>query len=365
MKSDMKQLLKDFLQPPNTLFSGIFSNFHKYSVIKSYDKWRLVRFLFDEVLGFKIADQPIEKVNWEIPFIYKRKYYCSVAHQKFGFRIYVAEKNTKKADEIAKEIENVIENAIEASEPAIKQYASVALQKGEISIDNRIYELKEVYKYFKEEVLSRSKKMNKISASKSDVKNFKKQFELHEEISYLEQAGYVAFFSLLEHLCTLVLAFRNIPERHNIKDFAQKNWQDKFKLVFDLTQKEFKESYDYLLGVSRYKRNPSVHGLFDKLHSIFYFYLPSARHRISVGLYDKEISLQWKNEILNFDKLDSFLELLSRHRSTKRIMSYLNAGLNIVFGKHAENLDTFSDKEFDEFLKYQVYLDDNMGNMDW
>ena len=185
-------------------------------------------------------------------------------------------------------------------------------------------------------------------------------------ISYLEQAGYVAFFSLLEHLCILTLAFRNIPERNDVRVFVQKNWQDKFKIVFDLNQKEFKDNYDYLLGVSRYKRNPSVHGLFDKLHSIFYFYLPPARHRVSVGLYDQEVLLQWRDEKINFKKLDAFLELLSRHRSTKRIWSYIDAGLNVVFGEHTENLDIFSsDKEFEEFLEYKVFQSDNMVNMDW
>ncbi|MFH1677766.1 MAG: hypothetical protein ABH888_03075, partial [Patescibacteria group bacterium] len=119
-------------------------------------------------------------------------------------------------------------------------------------------------------------------------------------------------------------------------------------------------------GISRHKRNPSVHGLFDKLHSIFYFYLPSARHRISVGLYDREVSLQWRDEKLNFEKLDAFLKLLARHKSTKRIWSYINADLNIVFGKYAENLDIFSsDKEFEEFLKFQIFQFDNMRNMDW
>ena len=85
-KTQLKKLLKDFFQPKDSLFSGIFSGFHKYSVSKSYERWRLVRFLFDEILKFKIADQPMEKINWEIPFIYKKKYHCSIAHEKFEER---------------------------------------------------------------------------------------------------------------------------------------------------------------------------------------------------------------------------------------------------------------------------------------
>lgn len=367
-KVQLKKLLGDFSQPKDSLFSGVFSGFHKHSINKSYEKWRLARFLFDEILGFKIIDQPMEKINWEVPFIYKKKYYCSVAHQKFGFRIYVAHKNTKKPETIATEIVEIIEKGLEHSEPIVREHAIDSLKRGDISIDNRLHELKQVYEYFRDEVSSRKRKMGKVSLSltKNQKINFRKQFKLMKEVSYLEQAGYIAFFSLLEHLCILTLAFRDIPERNNIKEFAQKNWQDKFKIVFDLNQKEFKESYDYILGLSRYKRNPSVHGLFDKLHSIFYFYLPSARHRISVGLYDREVLLQWRDEKLNFEKLDAFLKLLSRHKSTKRIWGYINARLNVVFGKHAENLDIFrSDKEFKEYVKYQVYQFDAMGDMDW
>ncbi|MFZ7121220.1 MAG: hypothetical protein ACOWWH_09745 [Eubacteriaceae bacterium] len=363
----IKKILMNFSQPKDSLVSGISSDFYKHYVLKSYERWRLARFLFDEILNFEIADRPIEKVNWEIPFIYKKRYHCSIAHQKFGFRVYVANEDTKNPKTVAEEVAEIIEKGIEYSEPIIRKYAIDSLKIGDINADNRLRELKEVYEYFRDEVSKRKRKIESISKAKGKNKYFQEQFKLEKEISYLEQAGYVAFFSLLEHLCILVLAFRDIPERKNVKEFAQKSWQDKFKIVFDLSQKEFKENYDYLLGISRYKRNPSVHGLFDKLHTIFYFYLPSARHRVSVGLYDKEILLRWRNEKLSFEKLDAFLELLSKHESTKRIWRYImDAGLNVTFGKDAENLDVFSfDEEFEEYLKYLVYQYDNMANMDW
>ena len=90
------------------------------------------------------------------------------------------------------------------------------------------------------------------------------------------------------------------------------------------------------------------------------------KKRYNIELDDKEVLLRWRDEKLNFEKLDAFLKLLSRHKSTKRIWGYISADLNVVFGKHAENLDIFSsDKEFKEYLKYQVYQFDAMGNMDW
>jgi len=359
IKTQIKKELEDFSESKDQ-FSGIFNYFYKHPVHSSYEKWRLVRFIFDEILKFKIFDQPIEKVNWEIPFIYKQKYHCSVSHQKFGFRIYIDNKNTKISEKIAREIEETIEKALKYSEPIIKDHANKALEHGDISINNRCHELQQTYEYFKSEVIKR-KKILKIPISKKT--DYTKRIKSLNEISHLEQAGYVAFFSLLEHLCILTLAFRDIPERNDVKGFTRKIWKDKFKIVFDLAQKEFKESYDYLLNISRHKRNPNVHGL---MRSNFHFYFLPAKHRISVGLYDQEILLQWQDEELNFKNLDAFLSLLANHKSTKRIWKYINSGLNIIFGEHAENINQFpSDKDFDEFLEYQIYRADNVGNMDW
>ncbi|MCG2718454.1 MAG: hypothetical protein L6408_06450 [Nanoarchaeota archaeon] len=362
--TQLKRVLKDFSQPKK-IVSGIFNDFHKYRVSKSYEKWRLVRFLFDEILNFNIVDQPMEKVNWEISFVFRNKYPGSIAHEKFGYRIYVSDEDADDPDKIAKEIEDIIEKALRYSAPLVKEYAIDALNRGDIILENRAYELTQTYEYFRDEILKRKKKIDDLFKAKDHMDFAQNHHGLLKEISYLEHSGYVAFFSLLEHLCVLFLAFRDIPERNKIKEFAQKKWRDKFKLVFDLDQKEFKENYDYLFGISQYGRNPRVHGLLDKLHTIFHFYLPQARHRISVGLYGQDILLQWSNVELNFDKLDAFLKLLKSHSSTKRIMSYLDTGLDVGFGKHAQDLDSFSDKEFIQFLEYRVRESDDLANMDW
>lgn len=194
-KTQLKKLLGDFSQSKGSLLSGIHSGFYQYSVSKSYEKWRLARFLFDEILNFEIADRPIEKVNWEIPFIYKKRYHCSIAHQKFGFRVYIANEDTRNPKTIAEEITEIIEKGLEYSEPIIRKYAIDSLTIGDINVDNRLCELKEVYEYFRDEVSKRKRKIENISKVKGKSKDFQEQFELEKEVSYLEQAGYVAFLA--------------------------------------------------------------------------------------------------------------------------------------------------------------------------
>lgn len=367
-RSNIKEILNDFSQSEK-LLSGILGGYYQHSIKGSYDKLRLIRFIFDEILHFKIVDQPMEKINWEIPFVYKGKYNCSVSHQKFGFNIYVSPKGDEKSKEIANEIESLLLEALKKIEPLIKQYAMIALKNGDIILENRLFDLKRVYEYFRSEIVLRKKKTAKLPKSLSvstpaTYKDFRRAFKLNQEIGYLEQAGYVAFFSMLEHICALFLAFRDIPERKDVKEFSSRQWAEKFKTVFDLADPGFKEYYDYLVSVSRFKRNPSVHGLFDKLHTTFSFYLPQARHKIPVGLYEKEIALQWENEELSFEKIDAFLQLLATNDTTERIMAYLEMGLNVSFGSF-EDIQSFSDEEFKEYLNFISRQADDMGNMDW
>jgi len=208
----LKNELKDFSQSKK-LHSGLF-DFYKYPMlnIQLYEKWRLVRFLFDEILNFNIADRLMDKVNWEISLIFKNKYKCSIAHQKFGFNIYVS-KETKDYEEIAKEIEKKINSVLDKSAPLVVEYAKRALNDGKISVQNKYYKLYKVYEYFKTEAI---KKVDK------ETQNSVELFKQYNEKVSLERAGYVAFFSLLEHLYILFLPFINIPERNKVNYFKQK-----------------------------------------------------------------------------------------------------------------------------------------------
>lgn len=133
-----------------------------------------------------------------------------------------------------------------------------------------------------------------------------------------------------------------------------------------MNEPEFKDIYDKLTGLARYKRNPSAHG---GAYTVFSFYLEGARHKISCTLNDKSVSVQWDNQEDNFSAMKSFFKLISTHPSTQSIFVYIKAGLNISFSKqkntHNDMISRMSNQEIQEYIEYMTRMYDDMANMDW
>jgi hypothetical protein len=288
LTNKIQKQLKDFTQSPIKNSGTQISYKHRLS--GDYDIWRLARYIFSDILSFRISDQPMEKINWSIYFAYKNKYSCSIAHQKFGFRIYVSANTEDEAMRVAESLEGLLYKVLLATLPLVEEYAKEALLKGEIIVENKFNELFKPYDYFQKITLHKRKIAEK---SHPKIKKFGNATTVTSnkaiyEIKYYETASYFSFFSMLEHLCVLFLAFRYIPERENVERFSNLKWSEKFKKVFDINEPEFKDIYDKLIGLAKYKRNPSAHG---GTYTVFSFYLEGARHKISCTLNDKSVSV--------------------------------------------------------------------------
>lgn len=193
-------------------------------------------------------------------------------------------------------------------------------------------------------------------------------FKLYKESEFLSDAVYISFFSLLEHICILGLAFTNTPEKFNFEDFSRKKWQEKFKIVFPLNVPEFNDYYTKFIDLVRYRRNPTAHGHMDNAYTIFHFYLPDANHRIPMGLYSRELVHSLKRED-NLNLLKSFLKLLKTNNTTKRWMMFLDRGFDVYYQK--EEIKEYmrymksNKNEAKEYLDYMSRMEDDLGNMDW
>ncbi len=356
-----KKRLADFTAPEKKIADD--QPEFKHSLSGDYEMWRVARFLFAEVLRFKILDQPMEKINWAIPFEYKSQYKCYISHEKFGFRIYLRAPTEDEATQVAKEIEKVLYETLMSLRPLLEQYATEALAKGEVIVENKYSELYEVYAYFKKQTLRRRRKIQKPVSKNTFHKPFYDAMKQHK---YYEGATYIAFFSLLEHLSILFLGFKDIPSRSEIEKFAKKKWHEKFKLIFDITEPAMLKTYESLFGIAAYQRNQSAHG-YPK--TTFEFYLEGARHKIPVALTEKHIMLRWGNQETNFASMDSFLKLLRRNKTTRNVFEYIHSGLNVSFFKDslAENdaINIFTKNDLNGYLEHQQMMSDNMGNMDW
>lgn len=355
--SNLKIFLKDFSQKysEDLLFAN---RSYKHSLSGDYDKCRLIRYIFAEILSFKVSDQPMEKVNWWIPFSYKNKYECAASHQKFGFRIYVKSESEEESKKIAEEIESKIFKAIDLATPLFNLNADDALENGKIIVDNNFNNLYNEYNFFKRQALLKKE----LTAKKQQYSP--RVGRAYFEKYYFEKAVYFTFYSMLEHLCVLFLAFTNVPDRQNVNLFLKKKWSEKFNTVFDLNKPEFNEIYLHLKGLARYRRNPAAHG---NTNMAFSFFLEGANHKMSILLHDREMINAWLLEEKNFDVLDSFVRLLNKDAKTKNIFAYIKAGLNVNFCSPSRNdeIANMKKNEIVEYLKFQLRRSDDMANMDW
>lgn len=362
-KSKLKRQLNEFTQPAVQPSSGKITYRHRLS--GNYEIWRLARFIFSEILSFRIWDQPFEKVNWSIPFVYQGKYSCSIVHEKFGFRIYVSCNREPEAQRVGEQIEAKLHKTLMAASPIFEKYAEDALLKGEIVVSNKFEQLRGLYDYFRKKSLHK-RVLSEKALSASAGSRSRSWYNAHLEKEYFEQASYFSFFSMLEHLCVLFLAFRNIPGRKDVAGFSRMKWNEKFKLVFDIKDPEFKNFYDHFIGLARYQRNPAAHG---HTNTVFDFYLEGARHKVSVTITEERVALPWRDQGVNFATLESFLRLIKKHRSTKNIFMYINAGLNVSFMKTSlsenDQLVGMSSKELRAYINYTLRVYDDMANMDW
>jgi len=227
-----------------------------------------------------------------------KEFHCSVSHEKFGFYIHIySQLQLSETEKIFNEICMVLEKTLELSEDIVKEVALSKINSGNVIIHNNFPDLEDRSLFFRE--ASKNVMQQDISNNKYLSK---KQSRYHEE------AAYVAFYSLIEHLCSLVLAFTNSDMRTELLSFTKLKWYEKYKIVFPLSTPEFKEFYDYFHELSKFRRNPTAHGFVDPLHTVFSFYYEPAKHRIPVSVYDGKIINKWYDGDKNLEKLDAFLK---------------------------------------------------------
>lgn len=362
-------LLNEFKQDKKDEYpSRIFNDYHKFPIEGSYDKNRLIRYVFKKFLNFEIWDRRVEKINWEIPFTYKGTN-ASLAHQKFGFSLYIDKQiKLREATVLKDEILGKTVYALKLIEPIIENEGTKSLKRGEIIVENKFKELENEFLYFLKGYEKRKITPIKYKTITRGHLSVSHPTNSPFEVRYLSDATILSFYSLLEHLCVLGLAFTDNSEKYDLESFSKKNWQGKFKSVFPLSVIDFNTYYNKLVDLAKYRRIPAAHGHLDKFYTIFHFYLEEANHKIPMSLYNKEIFTN-SNENENLVWMNSFLQLLRKHTSTKRMMCYIDEGLSVSFEKQSlSDYLTYVKSDSNiarEYIHYNMRLTEDMTNMDW
>jgi hypothetical protein len=329
-----------------------------------YDKLRLLRYVLGDFTTLRVFDQPIEKVNWEVPFYYQGKK-CTVMHQKFGFKLLLEHGLTKQeTKKLHDDIVQRLEKSLDLAQEIVRQAAAQALKQGNIIVSNKLRNVRGMYEFF------RNQAQIEHADDDFDLEEMRKVHTANEKSEYNEQAAYLAYFSMIEHMCVLFLPFSKSSYIKDPQTFIRKlSWHEKFKEVFPMADKDFKKQYDYLRELASNRRNATAHGLFDRLNTNFSFYFKPARHRIPVSVYDDKVVARWQDKAINFKELDKFLDLLASSPNTKNAFKYLNTDFDISFSpddiKHYRRLLDMSDDEADEFITHEANLSDSYANMDF
>lgn len=341
----------------------------------------LVHFTLVKVLGLPDWGRG-EKTAFEIPFTYLGVK-CTIAHQKFGVRLYVGAGDEEAVRTMGDEIVGKLLKAIRVVEKGLlRDYGEARVAGGEITIVNQLHSLRGMYRHFRDsaEATFATRKKNDGKQPPAEfaglARLLNRALTLNRSGAYSSLAAINAYFSYLEHALVLVLPFTDFdPAAESITGFIGLRWRDKFKRVFNINaDATAKRLHDRLHEVSETYRNTYGHGGFDKEGGSIYFHVPEVG-ALPARLTDVRDSphfdvipvgsLDFEELCALFDEVDDFL---ATSQVTRFGMRYAEAGMNVLYDERsrrrfAEAME--SDEQFEELLDHDSYVETLAMNMDW
>ena len=376
--NNLKLILKNFSQSNGN--KPQFNKLYHFNIQReNFPLPQLIFFILAKILRFKYYHH-LEKILWLIPF-YFNEHYCEISLRKFGLRLDVFTSN--KNDDIENIKEKIISKLNKASylieKKVLNSFANNQLEDGDFTIQNQYIEFTSMYNYFREN----ADNFFKLSLKKQDKSdNFSETINtINQKLKSQKKAYYNAFsmidtfYSRLEHLFVLSLAFLNFnPSRINVKEFIFKNWSDKYKDIFDISSdSKAKMFYDELKEIKEKYRNTKSHGGFDKEASSIYFHLPEVGAiSCSLSKYNKSLTFNFipfdinsfKNICSVFDEFDTWLD----KSKLKYAVLYIKTGLDVPFDKDSilkHNIAIKNEKSFNDLIEERAYFEDLYTNMDF
>lgn len=367
---------------------------HRYSIsdTTNYEKRRLIVFTLEHLLGCKFAWFPMEKIHWWVDFSYGGVF-CSIAHQKFGFFLYITEElGEEEANELSQKLVDELDAILEDLKPVTSLYAKQAVKSGKIILNNKLQDLEDRYVHYRDAsfkvwegkfeiddlVGESSNDISELGTKEHDTaKKSDNSAEIQDRFSdyrrnsklhlYNQEVAVIYFISLIEHLCLLLYAFKF--NGISVVDLAMKNWGDKFELVIGISDPEINEGYEYLKKVSLYKRNPVAHGFLTPKMTEADFYFQQARQRTAINLFNGELLSDYSYNV-DLSKLDKLLTDIRKSAEFHNAMKYLdNSEFDISYDPGSiaeyEALNEMTEEKLDEYIEATSWRIMNGWNMDW
>jgi hypothetical protein len=300
---------------------------------------------------------------------------------KFGFEIEFAGSEAELTVALGK-----LKKAIRSAEEGLRDFGALQLQQGNVTIANRIYYFDRRYQYFRQkadDAYRRAEKDRQRARSKQgtdiggiappDIDITLAGMRRDQEGSFCSAAMMDAYFSLLEHKLTLMVAFNDFdPSNGELENFLGEQWGPKFKRVFDLAKdKRANGIYQKLVEVKERWRNPLAHGGFEKEWSSVYFHLPGVgpipgrspayRNSAEFNLHPVEPA-DHKTVCEIFDSVDQ----LFRSSHTKSAHEYISAGFDVAFDQESRRYikSNMAADDMESLIDYEDELRGRDGDMD-
>lgn len=329
--------------------------------------------LLRDIMGFSWTGKD-EKVAWTVYAAFDGMP-MAFALRKFGFRIDCSSEHT------GRKALGALRKASKLAEPILFELASEQAHAGNVVLVNKFNDFHARYWFFRNLAVdaynSPPPSPNVISTNSDGMATgyVSDPFKPQREGYWFASAMVDAFFSRLEHQCTLLLPFIGFdPTGSRLSAIIRDDWGPKFKAVFNINVNlDAKRIYDRLFSLRERIRNPLAHGGFEKGDHSLYFHvptigtLPGSLSRISdSAIQFKFIAIErhdFEEICAIFDDFEAFVG-----SSLRRPQRYVESGLNVAFDERSRReyaASIANDDVFENYLEYQTHLADMHANMDW
>ena len=319
-----------------------------------------------------------EKTLWGVPFRYDG-HEALLTYEKFGVRLYLTGNGDQElADEIIGKLRAIVK-ALE--QDSLTELAEQKFVNAEVTLLNQHHRLRAAYEHFRglaEQLLADSEapdtqELGSLEEGDFLSRGISKHFERLELGSFNAIAAINAYFSWLEHVLTLALAFGDVdPAAGVLKEHIGNRWGDKFRRVFDTNDKRSNQVLGRLHEIAETYRNTFGHGGFDKLGAtvgvqfegvgVIPARLTDVRRSPHFELFPFEpISFGEVTAVL--DEVDAFL-----HETLKLPMRFIEGGFDVPFdtASRREYREAMQDEtRFEEFANRRSEEIDRIANMDF
>ena len=233
------------------------------------DPWAIRFFIVDVIGGHDVGRD--EKQAWAAPLEMEGNLIW-FAFRKFGVSatVYGAETEEEAADIVADCMRRLGKAIPVVTRDLIEPLIAEAVTQGAFTVPNKFGYLHDMYAHLRSlsEATAAEAAVSKPEHSTYANGGASTSYPgaaLARDAGFEAVGSLFAFFSLLEHLLVIGLAFTKYdPSQEPFGDFLRMNWGEKFKRVVGLKDKDDKLIYDILRLLADENRNPSAHGGVDR-----------------------------------------------------------------------------------------------------